>query len=1033
LMSLKRIIFIATLSGLAVLTGCSKRVPGPSSQPVKTVFGASIPDRPVSVGEELYALKLPSAKSGELIVSTKDWMELSEQLFEAGEMMDTTAKDRLIRMAHRLSESFYKLRQSSTQMVGTTRPPGNPYVEQAFHYAHPELIAKYNNTFDKAGGKVAEAASSVRLGIASQSCLPKPHDVIAMIGDGLQQFKSSLITKKSDPIDSSDFLLDKIREAIDQDFMKSLSTLRDSLVHQPQETAAAYLVKLKRTLNQFPAVPDSEKKGIEEGLDRGLRIAQQIDEIKDSSGALALLIDLWFAKQIRHEFPQGVRDLFGRLSDAQLIALVTQNKPTVLPANHWASVPAKKGCQPLNDHEIVALTNKNSGHMLGSSDWKTLQAIREREVQQLLSQDAVKRFAAKLASKQPGNTDEALAVLVRNWLNLDTRATMPDELREALGGFTNEELMGMRDQTTFKLYTRLYLKAGYSRSVILSSLEAYDGAKNPADGVKNFKNMMNAKIIKTVQDGISAALLPVALNLKHHLKAHLTQALQAKKAEGQKTAGESFHQFARYYISKWIFGVNEIKKSGETDNEKEENLIIERYPFPIMEKRQVHLIERGGTWSAVETPDETTAEILGLALSNSAHRIETMERFNDVNPVSPKALAVAFQAVCKMSIMMGYAGYDAKPVDSLAVAFTPGHAGEKLDIRKYDPAQVTFAIPDVVKIKERYKLDRTTEEGATASVTGQMELLRGFVKMMKFLKPWKTNAFDTGLGSLRLDEAPDMSVFSKDKLFQLSFGLAGFVALNVKARMVGLVSQDHRLVPAHRLPPNIMDFPAIGAVVTDLKGSDAGDPPVTSQGLARAMIAIAQFYEATSDLNQSNDATVIGALPDVEKAKALVRKLLMGMAVFASSHLLQTDGGFAVSYDFGKQKASTEPRKLEDQLLMQEAMMVVGNLLDTDVIRFRALDNYFFLNSRMWNSNLGFYGQVEGEKTARVRLVSVVRALKNLQLLKPLLQRQYLTHSPNVSVSLQQLHRLESFWPERFLSQDILRLPPIYQVLDFSL
>ncbi len=1024
------------LIGIILGFGCARRVPTVETSPIKRYFSTSINDRILDTHLDYRPIKpmpLQFDEGGNWSVSAKEILELSELLLETSSSFPNSYNFIMKKLGHKISQEFYDSPLSATQMTAATRPvAGNPYSEQAFKYAIPILSKKYKEALDETSAKVLLAVKRLKV---EKNQIQSPEVLIQKIIENLEYFKAQLRAVSGND-DGTRAIIETIGDQIDNRVLVGLRKLKKASVYLPGKTSYTYLSDLKSAFNSLDFIPKDEAQTVKKNFDRGLIISKQTKDVSKARHALALIIDLWLGKPIRDEYPLTIKNVFRILSQNDLLALVTDNKPAIPSNSDWEKMRTKTNFDQMTDVQLVAIKSQNRGGLVTARRFDELRILKKQIISGAISRNETIRFLKSTGTLWgTGITpDVDLAHLVAGWLALSVRLALPSALIKVFDQYSDEELLKIRDSDSVELALTSGAKDAAVRAGIIFELINYGDKPKTASsktGVEAFKEAVDERIINSAQIGLVDAFNPLLLDFPNLITKFVCQLLEDKKSESEVFAATTFHDFARYYLSRWIFDNNSVKKSGI---EAKDVSSITRHSFPILEKREIKFKNIRGRFIQQATEDLSSAEILGLGLTNSYYRLLSVNKFEMASPQSPLSLAISFQAVSKMSVMMGYDGYDLKPVDSLAVAMVPGHGGAKLEIRNYKPKELPFAIPDEIFIKNNYKLSPLSEKSARASVSGQMELLRGYTKMMRLLKPWDVSPFDQGLGKLRMDEEKTLSVFSKEDLFQLSFGLCALIALNTRESMIGMVTPNNDLIQGEALSKILAsgEDVATGAVITGLP-STREPPVVTTVEIAKAMIAIVEFYLVIEDIELTNDKTIVESLPAIKEARPLVRKLLAGMALFASSHLMNSDGGFSESFDFGSKSVSQVPRKIESQILMDEALLAVGNLLNSDLIRFRAVDNFFFLNNKFWNSQLGFYDSIENDARGRIRLVNVLRALKISFGIEDILKKDAMNQNSAATSSYRQVFELRKLWLKRFFEERLTQVDPVYQVLEFSL
>jgi hypothetical protein len=300
---------------------------------------------------------------------------------------------------------------------------------------------------------------------------------------------------------------------------------------------------------------------------------------------------------------------------------------------------------------------------------------------------------------------------------------------------------------------------------------------------------------------------------------------------------------------------------------------------------------------------------------------------------------------------------------------------------------------------------------------------------MKYLKPWFPSPYDTGLGALRIDEEATLEPFNKSDFFLLSTGLGADILKNIPHKMLGLITDDTKFVDGTKID-DPTQVSAIGAVLTNYS-RDGLSHHVETKSIAQAILAMSEFYDQTADLARSTHPMIIASTEGdkLNSGRATLQKLIAGMVLFASSHLMLEDGGFAPGFDLDQMKIDDGTnRVLADQLLMEQALLKAGRIFGSGFMISRALDNFYFLNNQMWSDTLGFYKNREKGKGEQFLLVDVARGIHVVNEMLSL----DVTQSPKPQSTLQ-MKRLVQLWTRRFFGKDTLSLDPVYLLSDFSL
>lgn len=1001
----------AVLIFLISALGCHRRAASPIDKPVIKEFANHARYQPLDL--DLKPLKYPrqSERSVKRTYSTFHWFDTANQMFEAADSVSAPGRQRLLKMAHRISSAFYEYGNTYTTMNGNSVPVGNPMAELVYSLSLPQLVNLYNNTISSVEKKIDFAANEI----------VKPTytslNQIDFVVKGLEEFNVNLSRLKDRKTEG---FIDQIVSGIDSQFLSGLRNLKRAATPTPETKASEYLSHIKSSIEKLDAIPENQRQGIMVNLDDGIRLARRAENISSPDAVLNLMVDLWLNREQRKKFPASLRFL-KRLNDRQLVALaIGEQEGEILSPTEWEKIREIKDTRKMTSLQLLAKSALNVYPILTQEEHEEVEKLKSTHLRAaLLDPDAVNFMSF------PGTDTEKVREIVSRWLGLAMRLSLPDDLQDGFRRFDDPQLNSLRSYSFPRIAISDPILAG-ARWTIFDRMDSF---RLPGtlvdDGIENVKIFINAKIITSALENLYDVIDPFARQLGVRIRENLFPILKTKRAEAEKWSDESFKSFARYYVSKWFFGIPNIDKEG-ADQER----LIEKYSLPLLEHSKLKLLIRpDGTATSQTLPDETSAAVLGATMTNALYRAEVMHDLFHVSPATQESMSLIYQSINKMALTIGYRGYDGNFADTLTVCMTPNNLGQRLDIRNYDPENLVFAVPDQIILKDNFRLDPQSETAPTASVEGQMEMLSAFALYMKYFKPWVTTSFDKGMALLQIDEDETLEVFSKNNVLAMPFGASSIILRNLPVSMVGVISEDERFFESKEVDLKNVDL--VGAVIAGFSRDKGMSRKVTAKQTAKAILALTEIYREYSELHKSQDSLIKDNYDKIRDALPKLSKLLAGLAVFANSRLMNRDGGYHYAFDLDKMSVTDEPRKLEDQLLMQEAILKSGELLGSDVIRFKALDNYAFLISKMWNPQLGFYDLAENESQGRTKLALVARAIKNSKYFDNALAA--LTPSPKIDQLRSQLADLKSLWINRFFSEKIFALEPFYQVMEFSL
>lgn len=385
---------------------------------------------------------------------------------------------------------------------------------------------------------------------------------------------------------------------------------------------------------------------------------------------------------------------------------------------------------------------------------------------------------------------------------------------------------------------------------------------------------------------------------------------------------------------------------------------------------------------------QTGAKTLGASLAANAVRMQELTGYEVLSPKDTQYYKIVFSQINKMLTMIGFKDMDHSIIPSTSRAFFGGHS--EMDIFRYDctPEKLKrqdelraqgekiqwsedcsgatdfnddyFATPDQLAIEGAF-LPKDGVYTKYASAVGQAEIVRGASLMLKYFKDWKgyPDEYDQGMGAEKFGE--DVVIFPRGAFVNLTVGLSTAPIRNFKKKQspVALFRVDGTPIPEGEIPKDLSGI--VQAAITDISQDGRGDV-ITMESLASYMLALEQFLQATDGISKTA-ASVVNP-PDKQSRDVLhailegrnqIKMLLFGMANFMIQRLQATDGGFYHSYSLKNMKVKVEPKTLQDQIFAIRGLMSVARIWQSDIIKFGALEAYFYMNQKLWNSQDGFY------------------------------------------------------------------------------
>jgi hypothetical protein len=991
-------IFILIL-GLGLSTACTKRAVDFQPDPVEKDFGPLLSDKTLDLTKAQKPLKPSSPpKDQTMTTSSVAWFDLANQLLEG----NSSAKP----MGFSLIENFYKLNDSHTTMTGTVNPPGSPFAEAAYWFARPVMTKAYDDSILAAESKIVSLAKTVVVPVNDLEKYPPPATVLDRMIQSLNTFKDNLARQNGD----GDQVLDAITSEIDTKFTPDLQDMKKSATFDAKIPLIDNLRSLEGSLAKLPELSDFDRQHLLMQVRIAITLTSICDQIKNSDDALSFLVDVWLAKEMRKNFPNQLKNAFAGLSEGQIFALATENQNQIIPDSKWLTVKNETDTLILEDSSLVALYLKNDGLVLDPATWTAFQQ-HVSDFNSLMSAPDISYFA-RLVGNIPSNqiADQRFAV-VGSWLGVPYRIGVPDEIRTVFSQLSEQDLELIQNNNYLFLFARMDKTLGRYRYGLIDALDKR--------GIGYVKQLFNTTITSTIKERLDLALIPIAKDYSNQISNTIVQVLEKRRGEGEKVSASSYNDFGRYYLGKLIFGVPNLKK-GDSQSEAQDNSLIKKSTLPLIEKSNVSFVYKDNQWVSVESAAETNPNVLGLSLGVVEER---------VNHDPQNATDIEFGAISKLLAMSGYHDSKNNLTESFMTSMTANHLNQLFSVADYDPKAMIFAVPEDIKIKDNYKMASASRISPRVNVMGQMRLLYGYAKLMKFFKPWNPSVYDAGLGAIRIDEDKTLIPFERKDYFVLTTGLSAYILRNIPYRMLGLISSDHKFIDGTKVDePSKVD--AIAATLSDYT-PEGMSHKITASSVATAILAMSEFYGQITDLQKSQDQRIQDTLKGdgFRESQENLQKIISGLVLFATVQLKSADGGFFHSFDLEKMAPIPGERFLDDQLMMEEALLRGGSALQSGFMTSRAIDNLFFLNSHFWNADLGFYKASENDGGGRVWLVDVARAIHNINVI---MVPNNLTQGPN-DQSLEQMQRLRDLWIGRFFDQQIQNLPPILQVSEFSL
>lgn len=241
----------------------------------------------------------------------------------------------------------------------------------------------------------------------------------------------------------------------------------------------------------------------------------------------------------------------------------------------------------------------------------------------------------------------------------------------------------------------------------------------------------------------------------------------------------------------------------------------------------------------------------------------------------------------------------------------------------------------------------------------------------------------------------DMKIFPKGALAAIVLGRVAKLleALKKENSPVFLVSTNGQVIWADKYQGTAAN-PETGAVTAGgivSRNQGARQGTVLSSDVARMLSALSKFTEAIDGIDSLvadyADSTVLKA------GRANARMLAVAFSNYLSNQLRREDGLILHELDYQQKKDVSSDVELEDQALAIRALMEARRSLGVTIYQWEAVDTYYAINSKMFNTTTGFYKSRLTGSSNRDHLPEFVNNLTAIMSVRPVLpaanQRQF--------------------------------------------
>jgi hypothetical protein len=198
------------------------------------------------------------------------------------------------------------------------------------------------------------------------------------------------------------------------------------------------------------------------------------------------------------------------------------------------------------------------------------------------------------------------------------------------------------------------------------------------------------------------------------------------------------------------------------------------------------------------------------------------------------------------------------------------------------------------------------------------------------------------------------------------------------------MTKDSKWIPSEALD-EAKKQQALMAGYVDRSQSGLADE-VKSADLARFVVAMTQFLDATEGVEKSQSKLVKERLTQIKEARAQVKLLAFMMGNFLVRKMQRPGGAVESVYSVKENKVVSKSMHLIDQLSVIHAFVELERVMQMSEFKARAIEVYYSLNQNFWNDEAGFYSDVlnselkgEFRKPTPIRFVGVLRTLARLK------------------------------------------------------
>ncbi len=505
-------------------------------------------------------------------------------------------------------------------------------------------------------------------------------------------------------------------------------------------------------------------------------------------------------------------------------------------------------------------------------------------------------------------------------------------------------------------------------------------------GVENLKNTLNEKTHGYVLEILEERLLNVVLNLDARVTKKVVRNV-VKAKDGLDTQKNNAQGFTKEKFLNWLMVNLDLKDD-----------VTMAYEFPLievdMQKRAVSFVV------PVQPRNVVNTRSVGASLGTNAKMIET-----DILPEKHLRRTIIEQ----VNRVMGFGGIPTNGAPTRGLVRNFENEVVPYDVGSAVTSLLSFGLADRIDLGAPY-LRKDSTEPVTVSSLSQIELGTGLLSLMKYLRDWESNSFDTLLGSYKASDVfgseagkNDPKLFSKTDFFGMVTAqfLNWISNLNKGYSQIGLVTDNNEIVWLNEYA-KYKDKKLLYGVYVDIVNGQRS-PDVNIEAIAKLLRLLKSVQGVVTGIEktqfkelQKKDITD-PECRDLKSPKCPSFAQIIAKQVDQVKQIILPLGN-TVATKFRKQKASDAPgmcygmiklptmepvekrASLMDQLYVIESLIYVYDTTKIESYMWAAKETYSYLQ-KYYNPKSNFF-EME-TKVASVPMV--VQMLRTFKLLLPYL------------------------------------------------